>query len=177
MQKYKCEILRFLGQGLITETNTKCWQNRRKIFQHSFKKIELKNLIYEFDLKTNKFIERLRTLSETNQFFDLKIELKHIALDIIADVIRFFSFDPQFYVIKIIFDWIQVVFGMDLDTINDKQNVFNFHIDRILQGLIESFQDPFLQVRFFSCYAENGLKMRVIICFFLFKFLIYSTIY
>lgn len=141
-------FLRFLGQGLITETNKKSWENRRKIFQHSFKKKELKNLIFEFDLKTNKFIERLRSLSEKDQFFDLKIELKHIALDIIAYVTKLNFCIQLACLVELKFIFNQVVFGMDLDTLNDKENVFNFHIDNILHGLIESFKDPFIKVHF-----------------------------
>ena len=52
------------------------------------------------------------------------------------------------YLVEFRLVFIQVVFGMDLDTLNDKENVFNFHIDNILHGLIESFKDPFIRVGF-----------------------------
>nr|QUF59385.1 cytochrome p450 CYP3049B3 [Brachionus angularis] len=115
--------IRFLGHGLLTETDTNIWKHQRAIFQPAFNKKVLMNYVSYFDSKADRLINRLRNLAYENKYFDLKAELNHTVMEIIADV----------------------AFGMNLDCLNDKENDFNKNISIVLLSIQNLFKNPLCQ--------------------------------
>ena len=77
---------RYLGKGLITEHDQERWKERRSLFNPAFARSAINGFFDEFNLKTDLFIQRLRTLADGKTKVVLLDELNNLALDIIASV-------------------------------------------------------------------------------------------
>nr|QUF59390.1 cytochrome p450 CYP3049F1 [Brachionus angularis] len=134
---------RFLGHGLITDTNFDRWKKRRALFNHGFQQHVLINAITDFNLKIDLLLERLRTLADGKTQVILFNEINHAALDIIA----------------------KVAFGMNVDSINDPKNELNHYVYEGIKGFYRQTFDPFLMYKphewkFISNYKKIIRKLR-----------------
>lgn len=98
---------RFLGRGMLTETENENWRKHHKFFQPGFDKkylsiilsliLMVNSILFyirmlvefmrEIDYKVDKLIERLRIHALENRSFKLNEEIYTTIMEIIADVI------------------------------------------------------------------------------------------
>ena len=77
---------RFLGKGLVTETDHENWKVKRLALNPAFQKHYLKGLIYQFNACCDAFLQRLTHLADGKTEVLLADEFNKITLDIIAKV-------------------------------------------------------------------------------------------
>jgi len=116
---------RFLGDGLLTETDTEVWKHRRSYFNPGFHRQALISFLTEFNSKSNVLVEYLMSKADGKTPVNLLKSFNATTLDVIASV----------------------AFSMNLDTINNPDNEFNKNITKSLSGLIQFLFDPIVQYK------------------------------
>nr|QVK45600.1 cytochrome P450 [Brachionus paranguensis] len=113
---------RYLGNGLLSDTDFGSWQKRRVLFNHGFQRNILLNSIDELNSKIDMLMIRLRSLADGKTRINFLKEISHAALDIIANI----------------------AFSMQVDTINDPNNELNHYVYESLKGFYRQTFEPFL---------------------------------
>ncbi|KAL5473718.1 hypothetical protein EMCRGX_G028252 [Ephydatia muelleri] len=75
---------RFLGQGLFTILDYKSWKPRRKLYDPSFKRSSLKDLLVKFNECGDTFLERLRPHADGKTEVSMKEAFHEATLDVIS---------------------------------------------------------------------------------------------
>nr|QUF59387.1 cytochrome p450 CYP3049E1 [Brachionus angularis] len=129
------------GNGLATEVNHDQWKKRRPFFNQAFKKEILLENIKRFNSKSDLFFHKLKRHSYDNpeKSICLLNEFNRLALDVIADV----------------------AFDLDLNTIEDPDSKFNYHITNSLQAITLRFLDPFCMFKINKRKLINELKNSI----------------
>nr|UOU03247.1 cytochrome P450 3049F1 [Brachionus rubens] len=138
---------RFLGNGILSETNFENWRKRRNLLNHGFnrKYSFLHDSVNELNSKIDILLLRLRSLADGKTKITLFNEINHVALDIIASV----------------------AFGMNVDSVNDPKNELNHYVYESLKGFYRQTFEPFLQFnptewKFLYNYKNTIRKLRKI---------------
>nr|QEV83798.1 cytochrome P450 [Brachionus rotundiformis] len=113
---------RYLGNGLLSDTDFSSWHKRRVLFNHGFQRNILLNSINELNSEFDMLMVRLRSLADGKTRINLLKEISHAALDIIANI----------------------AFSMNVDTINDPNNELNHYVYESLKGFYRQTFEPFL---------------------------------
>jgi len=116
---------RFLGHGLVTDTNYERWKHRRSLFNPGFHRQALISFLNEFNSKSNILTEFLMKKADGKTPVKLLKVFNATTLDVIASV----------------------AFSMNIDSINDPNNMFNVYITKSLGGLADFFFDPFIKFK------------------------------
>nr|ATW72320.1 cytochrome p450 CYP3049E5 [Brachionus calyciflorus] len=114
---------RFLGFGLLTETDKSKWRHRRQILNHVFKKDILLGNLNEFNSKGDILIEHLKNLCLSNgssSSLQLFYELNRLTLDIIA----------------------KVAFDLDTNCLKKSESKLNLYITKGLEATTLEIIDP-----------------------------------
>nr|QUF59386.1 cytochrome p450 CYP3049C1 [Brachionus angularis] len=130
---------RFMGLGLVTETDNERWKKRRAVFNPGFHRGMLMNCLKEFNNKTNILMEKLRTLADDKTQVVLFKEINRMTLDIISSV----------------------AFGFCLDTINYPENDFSFNITKSFEAANKCLTDPLFVWNPFNRKEKNKLKSSI----------------
>nr|QUF59389.1 cytochrome p450 CYP3049E3 [Brachionus angularis] len=133
---------RFGGNGILTESNHNKWRKRRTFFNHAFKKDNLLESINRFNYKSDIFIEKLKrhAYDSPEKSVALLNEFNRLTLDVIADV----------------------AFDLDLNTIEDPDSKFNYHITKSLHAVTLLALDPFCMFKISKRELINELKNSII---------------
>ena len=106
---------RFLGKGLVTETDHEKWKVKRLALNPAFHKHYLKGLMYQFNASCDVFLQRLTHLADGKTEVLLADEFNKITLDIIAkvgkDLFLFVYYNEKVQMISLQWD-INQSFGM-----------------------------------------------------------------
>lgn len=116
---------RFLGNGLITETNKSRWKSRRARFNPGFHRQCLMNFMEEINSKGNILLDRFKTIADGVTVVKMFEEVNHAALDIIASV----------------------AFGMNVDSINNPENSLHTYVYESLKGFYRITFDPLIHYK------------------------------
>ncbi|XP_019613831.1 PREDICTED: cholesterol 24-hydroxylase-like [Branchiostoma belcheri] len=114
---------RFLGEGLVTETNHERWHRRRRIMDPAFSRKYLQTLMDKFNTSGDLFVEKLQTLADGVMPVSMVDMFGRVTLDVIA----------------------KVAFSMDLNTILDDHTPFPMATYITLSALIQQFRHPFME--------------------------------
>lgn len=128
--------VRFIGRGLITETNEKRWAKRRLVLNHAFYRSFLRSVMDKFNEVGDHLVEKLEQFADGKTVVNLADVLHCAALDVIG----------------------KVAFGKDLKTLEDTSNKFPDAIYTTLKGLSLKMKDPFLSMKF---WKEKEFKEKV----------------
>ena len=79
---------RFMGKGLVTETNHEKWKNKRLAVNQAFHRKYLKELLTQFNSSCDVFLARLTDLADGKTEVKMADEFNRITLDIIGRVRR-----------------------------------------------------------------------------------------
>ena len=79
---------RFMGKGLVTETNHEKWKNKRLAVNQAFHRKYLKELLTQFNSSCDVFLARLTDLADGKTEVKMADEFNRITLDIIGKVRR-----------------------------------------------------------------------------------------
>ena len=90
-------ILRFLGNGLVSEVNHEKWKRRQAFFNPGFHRQNLMTFMTEFNSKADILVDFLKTKADGKTELVLIDHLNHTALDIIASVFCLFLFFKIFF--------------------------------------------------------------------------------
>nr|ATW72322.1 cytochrome p450 CYP3049F2 [Brachionus calyciflorus] len=134
---------RYLGNGLLSNTDSESWKKRRNLFNNGFHRNILMNSIEEFNTKVDSLLVRLRLLSDGCTKITLFKEINHMALDVIASI----------------------AFGMNTNSINDPKNELNHYVYESLKGFYRQTFEPFiiynpLEWKFLYNYKQIIRKLR-----------------
>eukprot|EP00731_Ephydatia_muelleri_P028730 Em0020g374a len=77
---------RFMGQGLLTILDYASWKPRRKLYNSSFKRSSLKDLLPMFNECVDTFLEGLRPHADGKTEVSMKEAFHEVALDVISKV-------------------------------------------------------------------------------------------
>ncbi|KAL5473722.1 hypothetical protein EMCRGX_G028256 [Ephydatia muelleri] len=77
---------RFVGQGLFSILDYKSWKPRRKLYDSSFKRSSLKDLLVKFNECGDAFLERLKPHADGKTEVSMKEAFHETALDVISKV-------------------------------------------------------------------------------------------
>nr|UOU03252.1 cytochrome P450 3049C1 [Brachionus rubens] len=127
---------RFMGLGLVTDTNEQRWKKRRAIFNPGFHRSVLMNCLKEFNLKTDILMEKFRTLADGKTEISLFKEINRMTLDIISSV----------------------AFGFCIDTINYPDNEFSHNITKSFEAVNRCLSDPLFMINPFSYWKKKEYK-------------------
>eukprot|EP00731_Ephydatia_muelleri_P028769 Em0020g413a len=79
---------RFVGQGLFSILDYKSWKPRRKLYDSSFKRSSLKDLLVKFNECGDAFLERLKPHADGKTEVSMKEAFHETALDVISKLLH-----------------------------------------------------------------------------------------
>jgi len=113
---------RFLGDGLVTNTNGERWNKRRGVLNPAFHRKCLKELMSSFNSTANLLLAHLGTMANGKTEVCMLDQFAHAALDVIC----------------------KVAFGMDMNIIGGKDNKFTEAVKLSFHGCdVANFEQPF----------------------------------
>nr|QVK45596.1 cytochrome P450 [Brachionus paranguensis] len=130
---------RFMGLGLVTETNDERWRKRRQIFNPGFHRNVLVKCLDEFNQKTDQLLEKLRKISDGKTEISLFKEINRMTLDIISSV----------------------AFGFCIDTINFPENEFSHNITGSFEAVNRCLTDPIFMINPFNYWKKRKYKKYI----------------
>ncbi|KAL5489556.1 hypothetical protein EMCRGX_G018662 [Ephydatia muelleri] len=86
---------RFMGRSLITTPDYDTWKPRRKLYDPSFKRSSLKELLPKFNECADMFLERLRPYAGGKREVPMKEAFHEVTLDVISKVAFSSEFDKE----------------------------------------------------------------------------------
>eukprot|EP00731_Ephydatia_muelleri_P020161 Em0012g986a len=86
---------RFMGRGLVTTPDYDTWKPRRKLYDPSFKRSSLKELLPKFNECADMFLERLRPYAGGKREVPMKEAFHEVTLDVISKVAFSSEFDKE----------------------------------------------------------------------------------
>ncbi|KAL5489563.1 hypothetical protein EMCRGX_G018672 [Ephydatia muelleri] len=86
---------RFMGRGLVTIPDYDTWKPRRKLYDPSFKRSSLKELLPKFNECADTFLERLRPYAGGKREAPMKEAFHEAALDVISKIAFSSDFDKE----------------------------------------------------------------------------------
>ncbi|KAL5489562.1 hypothetical protein EMCRGX_G018671 [Ephydatia muelleri] len=86
---------RFMGRGLLTAPDYETWKPRRKLYDPSFKRSSLKELLPKFNECADTFLERLRPYAGGKSEAPMKETFHEVTLDVISKVAFSSDFDKE----------------------------------------------------------------------------------
>lgn len=125
---------RFLGKGLVTETDHEKWKVKRLALNPAFHKHYLKGLMYQFNASCDVFLQRLTHLADGKTEVLLADEFNKITLDIIA----------------------KVAFGMDSE-ITEPDSLFPAALKECLYAPVWCLTHPFHVININSHAYQNSI--------------------
>lgn len=127
---------RFLGYGLVTDTDEERWRHRRTLFNPGFHKHVLMTFVKQFNNKADILMEKLSKSADGKTLVDLFKEINHTTLDAIA----------------------QIGFGMNIDSVNDENIPFNKTISAVIEMIQNYLFDPFKMWNPLRMYEKRKIK-------------------
>ncbi|XP_034755371.1 cholesterol 24-hydroxylase isoform X5 [Etheostoma cragini] len=115
---------RFLGNGLITETDHEKWYKQRRIMDPAFSSLYLRGLTGTFNERAEKLMTTLTDVADNRTEASMLHLMNSFTLDVIA----------------------KVAFGVDLDLQKDR-SVFSNAIDTCLKGMLIVARDVFFEYK------------------------------
>ncbi|XP_053231288.1 cholesterol 24-hydroxylase-like isoform X1 [Podarcis raffonei] len=113
--------VRFLGNGLVTDSDYDHWHKQRKIMDPAFSRNYLMGLMGPFNEQTEELMRVLDEKADGETAVDVMSLLKRVTLDIIA----------------------KVAFGLELNTLHDETTPFPHAMSMIMKGLGQSRSPSF----------------------------------
>ncbi|XP_060684587.1 cholesterol 24-hydroxylase-like isoform X1 [Hemiscyllium ocellatum] len=114
---------RFLGRGLLTDTDHRHWYMQRRVMDPSFSHSYLVGLMDVFNEKAEHLMEKLRDLSDGETPVGMHSKLNCVTLEVITTV----------------------AFGMQLNLLDGARSPFPHAISMILKGISHYVQNPYMQ--------------------------------
>ncbi|XP_029453621.1 cholesterol 24-hydroxylase-like [Rhinatrema bivittatum] len=114
---------RFLGKGLITDSDNEHWYKQRRIMNPAFSKTYLGKVMGLFNEKAEQMMEKLEEKADGVQEVGFHAMINCVTLDVIA----------------------KVAFGMELNLLDGSQTPFPHAIAMVLKGMIHYIQKPYMQ--------------------------------
>ncbi|XP_060684592.1 cholesterol 24-hydroxylase-like isoform X2 [Hemiscyllium ocellatum] len=114
---------RFLGRGLLTDTDHRHWYMQRRVMDPSFSHSYLVGLMDVFNEKAEHLMEKLRELSDGETPVGMHSKLNCVTLEVITTV----------------------AFGMQLNLLDGARSPFPHAISMILKGISHYVQNPYMQ--------------------------------
>ncbi|XP_072350507.1 cholesterol 24-hydroxylase-like [Scyliorhinus torazame] len=114
---------RFLGLGLLTDTDHQHWYMQRRVMDPSFSHSYLVGLMDVFNNKAEHLMEKLTEVSDGVTPVGLHSKLSCVTLEVITTV----------------------AFGMQLNLLDGTESPFPHAISMILKGMLRYTQNPYMQ--------------------------------
>nr|AHL88995.1 cytochrome p450 3049C1 [Brachionus koreanus] len=130
---------RFMGLGLVTETNGGQWRKRRQIFNPGFHRSVLINCLSQFNEKTDQLMEKLYKLADGKTEISLFKEINRMTLDIISSV----------------------AFGFCIDSINFPDNQFSLNIIGSFEAVNRCLTDPLFMMNPLNYWKKQKYKKYI----------------
>ncbi|XP_067848234.1 cholesterol 24-hydroxylase-like [Heptranchias perlo] len=114
---------RFLGKGLLTDTDHQHWYMQRRVMDPSFSHSYLAGLMGLFNEKAEQLVEKLEELADGETAVRMHDKLNCVTLEVITTA----------------------AFGMQLNLLDGTELPFPQAISMILKGISQYFHNPFMQ--------------------------------
>ncbi|KAJ1105398.1 hypothetical protein NDU88_002804 [Pleurodeles waltl] len=115
--------VRFMGKGLLTDTDHEHWYKQRRIFDPAFSRIYLKEIMGTFNEKAEHLMERLMENAEKGQKVGMHAVLNLLTLDVIT----------------------KAAFGLDLNLLGERQTPLPHAVETALLGFRHVLEKPYTQ--------------------------------
>ncbi|MEE6494493.1 hypothetical protein FKM82_017155, partial [Ascaphus truei] len=112
--------VRFMGKGLVTDTDYDHWHKQRKMMDPAFSRTYLMGLMGPFNEKAEELMETLAEKADGKSEVKMHDMMRKLTLDVIA----------------------KVAFGMELNSLQNDKTPFPRAISMVMKGLLES-RNPF----------------------------------
>nr|AFM89960.1 cytochrome P450, family 46, subfamily A, polypeptide 1 [Callorhinchus milii] len=114
---------RFLGNGLVTDTDHTHWYMQRRVMDPSFSHRYLAGQLEVFNEKAERLMERLGSEADGETAVPMHYRLNCVTLEVITTV----------------------AFGMELPLLHSLESPFPKAISDVLQGLVQYTRNPYMQ--------------------------------
>ncbi|XP_028677168.1 cholesterol 24-hydroxylase-like isoform X1 [Erpetoichthys calabaricus] len=114
---------RFFGLGLVTDINHDRWYHQRRIMDPAFSRTYLKDLMYIFNDKSERMMEKLEEVADGQTPVHMAHLINCVTLDVICTA----------------------AFGMNLNLMDDAKIPFTKVIDTCLRGMAQYLRNPYMQ--------------------------------
>merc|ERR1712004_26482 len=111
---------RFLGKGLVSDTDHEHWSARRALMNPAFSRNLLKPMMSEFNSSADRLMENISTIADGKTTISILDKLHRFALDVIG----------------------KVAYGMEIDSMNHETNPFPSAIAKTFEGFREYSRNP-----------------------------------
>ncbi|XP_075470504.1 cholesterol 24-hydroxylase isoform X2 [Ascaphus truei] len=108
--------VRFMGKGLVTDTDYDHWHKQRKMMDPAFSRTYLMGLMGPFNEKAEELMETLAEKADGKSEVKMHDMMRKLTLDVIA----------------------KVAFGMELNSLQNDKTPFPRAISMVMKGLLES---------------------------------------
>ncbi|XP_063295010.1 cholesterol 24-hydroxylase-like [Pelobates fuscus] len=114
---------RFMGKGLLTDTDHNHWYKQRRIMDPAFSHTYLKEMMNVFNDTAELLMEQLEEKADGKQKVSMHSVINCVTLDVIT----------------------KVAFGLDLGLVEGNQTAFPHAISTVLKGMIQYINNPYMQ--------------------------------
>lgn len=115
--------VRFMGKGLLTDTDHEHWYKQRRIFDPAFSRTYLKEVMGALNEKAENLMEKLMENAEKGQKVGMHAVLNLLTLDVIT----------------------KVAFGLDLNLLGEHQTPLPHAVETALKGFRHVLTKPYTQ--------------------------------
>ncbi|KAJ8356538.1 hypothetical protein SKAU_G00193320 [Synaphobranchus kaupii] len=130
---------RFLGSGLVTDSDHDHWYRQRRIMDPAFSNSYLRGLTNTFNERADYLMEKLEEKAESKSPAHMHHMISCVTLDVIA----------------------KVAFGMELDLLNNTQSPFINAISLCLKGMVQFVRDPLFELYPWNWKFIKDVKLAV----------------
>ncbi|CAH1797908.1 unnamed protein product [Owenia fusiformis] len=133
---------RFVGKGLLTETDHAVWSERRSLYNAAFHRGYLMHLMPVFNTTSDVLVEKLKSVADTGNVISMASELSKATLDIIG----------------------KVAFDLDINSLRDLKQPFPKAMFTVLTGFDTKVKNLFSEYnpKFWAAGLEIGSAIKLL---------------